>query len=190
MRTGERIKYLREAECMTQTELAEKIGSTKQNVYKYENGIIANIPSDKIERIARSFGVSPGAIMGWESEDGKAKDRGLFMGLGKKLDEIIKSRNLKVMQVASMAGIPASTLYSIIDRDNKKIDIDILIRICKVLDISVEYLVGENSSIECTVSVANIDRVKTQILIVEQKLSELKDAIEVLNKMSVEIEIH
>lgn len=62
------------------------------------------------------------------------------MGLGKRLEDIITSRNLKVAQVAQMADVSASTLYSIIDRDNKKVDIDVLIRICKALDVSTDYV--------------------------------------------------
>lgn len=69
MTIGERIKSLRESKKITQTELAEKLGTTKQNIYKYENGIITNIPSDKIELIAKCFNVSPGYIMGWEEEN-------------------------------------------------------------------------------------------------------------------------
>lgn len=69
MTIGERIKSLRESKRITQTELAEKLGTTKQNIYKYENGIITNIPSDKIELMAKCFEVSPGYIMGWEDED-------------------------------------------------------------------------------------------------------------------------
>lgn len=65
MTIGDRIKELRETNKLTQTELAEKIGTTKQNIYKYENGIITNIPSDKIELIAKLFDVSPSYIMGW-----------------------------------------------------------------------------------------------------------------------------
>lgn len=69
MTIGERIKSLRESKRITQTELAEKLGTTKQNIYKYENGIITNIPSDKIELMAKCFEVSPGYIMGWEDEN-------------------------------------------------------------------------------------------------------------------------
>lgn len=68
MKVGERIKLRREELGMTQTELAEKVQSTKQSIYKYENGIISNIPSDKIETIANALGVSPAYLMGWESE--------------------------------------------------------------------------------------------------------------------------
>ena len=69
MTIGEKIKSLRESKRITQTELAEKLGTTKQNIYKYENGIITNIPSDKIELMAKCFEVSPGYIMGWEDEN-------------------------------------------------------------------------------------------------------------------------
>lgn len=66
MTVGERIKARREALSMTQIMLADTIGTTKQNIYKYENGIITNIPSDKVESIAAALGVSPAYLMGWE----------------------------------------------------------------------------------------------------------------------------
>lgn len=66
MTIGERIKSLRERKKLTQTELAEIVGTSKQNIYKYENNIITNIPSDKIEIIAGCFNVSPSYLMGWE----------------------------------------------------------------------------------------------------------------------------
>lgn len=74
MTIGERIKRLRTKKEITQTELAAIIGTTKQNIYKYENGIITNIPSDKIEAISRYFQVSPAFIMGWEDKKTDIKD--------------------------------------------------------------------------------------------------------------------
>ena len=65
MTIGDRIKQLRKARKMSQTELAEFVGTTKQNIYKYENNINTNIPSDKIEMIAHILGSSPAYIMGW-----------------------------------------------------------------------------------------------------------------------------
>lgn len=67
MTIGERIKYLREGRHMTQEELALKIGTTKQTIYKYENNIITNIPSDKIEAMAAVLSVSPVVLMGWNN---------------------------------------------------------------------------------------------------------------------------
>lgn len=63
---GKRIKYLREMKNYTQEELAKSANTSKQNIYKYENGIITNIPSDKIEAIAKYLDVSPSYLMGWE----------------------------------------------------------------------------------------------------------------------------
>lgn len=59
MTIGERIKTLRTEKGMTQTELAELLQTTKQNIFKYENGIVTNIPSDKIEKMAEIFGLNP-----------------------------------------------------------------------------------------------------------------------------------
>ena len=68
---GDRIKALRTAAGMSQTELAEHIKVSKQTLYKYENNIITNIPSDKIEAIALALNASPSDIMGWEQDEKK-----------------------------------------------------------------------------------------------------------------------
>lgn len=62
------ICAVRQACNMTQEELANKIGVKRQTVQKYENGIISNIPSDKIIAIAKVCGVTPAYLMGWEEE--------------------------------------------------------------------------------------------------------------------------
>ena len=51
---------------ITQTALADMIGESKQTIYKYESGVVFNIPSDKIEAIANALDVSPAWICGWE----------------------------------------------------------------------------------------------------------------------------
>lgn len=66
MTKGERIKYLREKIGLSQVSLADKIDVSKQTLYKYENDIITNIPSDKVEAIAEATGSSPAFIMGWD----------------------------------------------------------------------------------------------------------------------------
>ena len=68
MKIGERIKHRREELGIAQTQLAEQIGSSKQNLYKYENGIIAYIPADKIEAIAKALHTTPAYLMGWNDD--------------------------------------------------------------------------------------------------------------------------
>lgn len=65
MAIGERIKLHREKANLTQDELAKQLNTTKQTIYKYENNVVTNIPSDKIEKMAELFGVNPGYLMGW-----------------------------------------------------------------------------------------------------------------------------
>lgn len=66
---GKRIKFYRESSGLSQVELAAKMGVSKQTLYKYENDIITNIPSDKIESAANILGVSPGELMGWDGNE-------------------------------------------------------------------------------------------------------------------------
>lgn len=68
MTIGHRIKLLRKKLNISQIELAEKTNSSKQSIYKYENNIVANIPSDKIELIANALNTTPVYLMGWENE--------------------------------------------------------------------------------------------------------------------------
>ena len=65
MKIGERIKQRREELGIGQTQLAAMIGSSKQNLYKYENSIITNIPADKVEAIAAALHTTPAYLMGW-----------------------------------------------------------------------------------------------------------------------------
>ncbi len=71
MTVGDRIKHVRKRESVSQVELAKKCNISKQTLYKYENNIITNIPSDKIELIAKTLGTTPEYLMGWVDYDPK-----------------------------------------------------------------------------------------------------------------------
>lgn len=66
MTVGDRIRQQRELKQITQSDLAEKLDISKQLLYKYEMNIITNIPSDRIEKIAKILSVTPAYLMGWE----------------------------------------------------------------------------------------------------------------------------
>ena len=78
MEIGYLIKKERLRNNLSQEEVAKAIDSTKQAVYKYENGIVTNIPMDKIEKMAQLFGVSPAYLMGWEEKSAPQLDLQLF----------------------------------------------------------------------------------------------------------------
>lgn len=68
MTTGARIRSARERLGMTQGELGLACDTTKQTIFKYESGIVTNIPPDRVEKIARVLGVSPAYILGWSDD--------------------------------------------------------------------------------------------------------------------------
>lgn len=69
MTIGERIRERRSALGISQTQLADKISVSKQTLYKYETGVVTNIPSDKIEKIAEVLNTTPGFLMGWKKPE-------------------------------------------------------------------------------------------------------------------------
>lgn len=75
MNIGDRIKKIRTEKLrMSQVDLAKAIGVSKQTLYKYENNIVTNIPSDKIETIARLAGIAPAYLMGWTDDPQDSSD--------------------------------------------------------------------------------------------------------------------
>jgi transcriptional regulator with XRE-family HTH domain len=74
MNKAERFKRLRLLNDLTMEELAKKLHVSKSTIYKYENSIITNIPSDKIEMMSVIFNVSPSYLLGWVENDAFSKD--------------------------------------------------------------------------------------------------------------------
>lgn len=73
MSKGKRIKQRRESIGLSQVDVADRIGVSKQTLYKYENDIVTNIPSDKIEALAKALNTSPEYLMGWEVPSSESK---------------------------------------------------------------------------------------------------------------------
>ncbi len=65
MTIGEKIRYYREQRGLTQEDIAKRLNTKPQNIYKYEKGIIENIPLPNIVAMANIFGVSPADLAGW-----------------------------------------------------------------------------------------------------------------------------
>ena len=53
------------------------------------------------------------------------------MGIGAKLDSLLKLQGSNPNELAQKINVPAQTIYSMIKRDSKKADIEVLIKILK-----------------------------------------------------------
>ena len=49
------LKALRKERRLTLEELAKRLGTSKQTIQRYENGVIANVPPEKIEKLAEAL---------------------------------------------------------------------------------------------------------------------------------------
>ena len=63
-----RIKEIRKSKRVTLEALAAAIGTSKQTVQRYETGVIANIPTERIAMMAEALSVTPSELMGWSEQ--------------------------------------------------------------------------------------------------------------------------
>ena len=66
--------------------------------------------------------------------------------IGTTLKKLLDERDIKVNEFARQIQVPAQTLYSIIRRDNMKIDFELLLRICDALHVPLETFCGTGST--------------------------------------------
>lgn len=91
MSLKDNIRTKRLEKKITLEELANRVGTTKQTIQKYESGVISNIPLDKIEKLAEALDCSPAFLVGWKKDCDK--DENLFLKyekLNKEDKDIIK----------------------------------------------------------------------------------------------------
>lgn len=98
-RIGELIRDLRESMNLTQQELADKIGNmeSKAAISKIENGT-RKLRISNIEDFAAALGVSPGYLLGWETEFNTEKltpEEKKLVNDFRKLSDIDKGRLLE-----------------------------------------------------------------------------------------------
>ena len=65
------------------------------------------------------------------------------MNLGSRLKQLLDERGLTVTQFSKEAGVPAQTVYALINRDSNKADMDILMKLLAALDMDFFTFMGE-----------------------------------------------
>ncbi len=62
----ENLRRERLAHRLTLEEAGRAVGVSRQTILRYENGVIANPPADKVEGLASLYRTTPARLMGWE----------------------------------------------------------------------------------------------------------------------------
>ena len=117
---GRRIRQLREKLGMSLEDLGKAIGTTRQNIFKYESGDITNIPYDKLKKIAETLDTDPWYILGWDApkkkESAKSKEvisvplisQKISAGYG---ETFLSDENITMKKIT----VPASILHGVTD---------------------------------------------------------------------------
>lgn len=80
MALNDRLKAARAAKGFTLDEVAAKVGVSRQTIQRYESGVISNIPSDNIEKLAAALDTTPAVLMGWAAPPPKVTTTMTFDG--------------------------------------------------------------------------------------------------------------
>lgn len=68
------------------------------------------------------------------------------MGIGMRLEELMKRKGINANELAQMIGVTPSTIYSMIKRDSNRIDIDLIIKIAHAFNITADELLEAGSA--------------------------------------------
>ncbi len=134
---GMRIKELREKKGMTQSELGKAIGTTKQNIFKYESGAVDTIPNKKLQGLAKALDVEPWEILGWDGPWNSQKGENyisiplisqkISAGYGEDFldDDSITMKRIQIPESLTKGVVDKSTLVSAEVKGDSMIDANI-----------------------------------------------------------------
>lgn len=185
MTIGQMIYSRRKQLGLTLEDVGNAVGVGKSTVKKWEDGYISNMKRDKIALLAKALEIPVEYLLDQESNSD------LKVTVGDRIKEARLKKGYSQTELAKLLGYESRSSINKIEKEGRDIPRSSILKFADVLDVTPSYLMGweDNSAIELTVSAANIDRIKAQILSIEQKLSELKEAVEELEKMNLEVEI-
>lgn len=133
MTIGERIKKLRKEKKLTLEELASKVNTTAQTIYKYENNLITNIPSDKIELLALNLNTTPSYLMGWDSPEKKLREYDLY-----NLNSLTEKEGELLLNYRVLDEFGKQTIDILINREISRMELNEInsqVVLCKTIDL-------------------------------------------------------
>lgn len=142
MSVGERIRQLRIKNNLTLEELGKAIKVSRQTIYKYEMGIIKNIPMSKIKALSFLLDTSPSYLMGWQ--DDRVSDSS-----ANKLYENIRNRRIELEltqdELAKKVGYSDRSMIAKIESGIVDISKNKIMQFAQALDTTSYHLMGLES---------------------------------------------
>lgn len=141
MEIGERINHYRKLCGLTQEDVAKKLQTTPQNIYKYEKGIIKNIPLSSIFLMSELFGISPAELAGMADTPltdcvSSLSEKEIF---GNKLRLKREARGLSVRELAIKLHVLPSIVSDLEKGTYETVSDSMLSNISAFFDTPIEY---------------------------------------------------
>lgn len=133
MSIGKQLKQLRTARKKTLIEVGNTVGVSKQSLYKYERGIVTNIPPNIIAALAKYYDVTPSYLFEWQEDPMERPDNYISIGPGIRFFREEEEYSLDAF--AKELGISANKL-SDIESDVVYPPESLMFEICHKLNIS------------------------------------------------------
>lgn len=102
------------------------------------------------------------------------------MGIGAKLEQLLKEHHTNPNELAKKINVAPTTIYSMIKRDSRKADIEVLLKISKELGVTTEFFCDDESLISDAKQDPSYEDLKTLIarngkeMSIEEKLELIK----------------
>lgn len=140
MNLGESIKSYRKSNNLTQKELAQKSGITRESIGNYERGS-RTPPADILEKIATALKVSMNELMG-KSINTYDLESSSNLSTGDNIRRIRKHRKLTLKELGEGVGLSEQAIGQY-ERGERTISIEILKKIAFALDVNLSELLDE-----------------------------------------------
>lgn len=135
------IKKKREELNLTYEQLGNMVGVGKSTVRKWETGMIENMRRDNIIALAKALNISPVDIMGWSDETEDHKNDLKNLKIENDLKQIILNKYSNIEDFCTKNNILHSKIDKIFKKGIDSADIQLIFKICSVLDIDVNSIV-------------------------------------------------
>lgn len=100
------------------------------------------------------------------------------MGIGKTLSEILSEQNRNPNELAERIGESSSTIYSIIRRDNTKVDISVLARICEELNVDMERFYSDYIQDKAQSNQLHLSDHEKQVILAYRQQPSMQEAVD------------
>ena len=179
---GERIKYLRKQKGLTQDDLSKKLNTSSQNIWKYEHGVVKNIPLDKLLLLADALDTDILYLqMGFHPESEEASklneelNTELIKLIGYRIRKARKQKGLSQVDLANKLNTSSQNIWKYENGYIVNIPVTKIFDLAYALEVPVEYLLTISSNKELLFNALKVNGIAFNIDEINSNEWELSD---------------